>query len=403
MISVRLYLDKRAAKKGDPCPVKLMLNHHSETALLSLGVRVLPSKWDAKAQRVVGLANREAINAYLMERQTTVYNLLLRLTSSGDLLGLTLTEVKQKVEAVLSPEVDRSKLVVSRFEDYISKCRARRTRELYSATLRKVQAFDPRSSSLRFEAVTKDWLVRFDRWLMDHGCPHANGRSIHLRNLRAVFNDAIDNGITSAYPFRRFKIKNEATVKRAVSVDVLRSFFVFPVEPWQEKYVACFKLSFCLIGMNLVDLLSVPALPAGSDRLVYRRSKTGRMYDIKVEPEARSIIEKWKGRELLVSWGEGRKSYRSFLMQMDKALKKIGTSDPSSGSFVPAFPSLTTYVARHSWATVAAELDVPVDVISHALGHGMGNRTTAIYIDFDQRKVDAANRRVLDWVFYGKK
>jgi integrase len=155
--------------------------------------------------------------------------------------------------------------------------------------------------------------------------------------------------------------------------------------------------------MNLVDLLSVPALPAGSDRLVYRRSKTGRMYDIKVEPEARSIIEKWKGRELLVSWGEGRKSYRSFLMQMDKALKKIGTSDPSSGSFVPAFPSLTTYVARHSWATVAAELDVPVDVISHALGHGMGNRTTAIYIDFDQRKVDAANRRVLDWVFYGKK
>jgi hypothetical protein len=129
---------------------------------------------------------------------------------------LTLTEVKQKVEAVLSPEVDRSKLVVSRFEDYISKCRAKRTRELYSATLRKVQAFDPHSSSLRFEAVTKDWLVRFDRWLMDNGCPHANGRSIHLRNLRAVFNDAIDNGITSAYPFRRFKIKNEATVKRAV-------------------------------------------------------------------------------------------------------------------------------------------------------------------------------------------
>jgi integrase len=67
------------------------------------------------------------------------------------------------------------------------------------------------------------------------------------------------------------------------------------------------------------------------------------------------------------------------------------------------FPSLTTYWARHSWATIAASLDVPDDTISLALGHSARNATTAMYIERDLRKVDAANRRIIDYVFNGKK
>ena len=66
------------------------------------------------------------------------------------------------------------------------------------------------------------------------------------------------------------------------------------------------------------------------------------------------------------------------------------------------FPQISTYWARHSWATIAASLDIPRDTIAHALGHG-GNTVTDIYIDFDQSKVDKANRKILDWVLYGKK
>ena len=68
----------------------------------------------------------------------------------------------------------------------------------------------------------------------------------------------------------------------------------------------------------------------------------------------------------------------------------------------PLFPSLSSYWARHTWATIAASLDIPKETIAAALGHG-GNTVTDIYIDFDRRKVDEANRRVLDWVLYGKK
>ena len=69
--------------------------------------------------------------------------------------------------------------------------------------------------------------------------------------------------------------------------------------------------------------------------------------------------------------------------------------------FEPIVPGLTTYWARHTWATIAASLDVPKETIAHALGHG-NDTVTDIYIDFDKRKVDEANRKVLDFVF-GKK
>ena len=69
---------------------------------------------------------------------------------------------------------------------------------------------------------------------------------------------------------------------------------------------------------------------------------------------------------------------------------------------VPLFPKLTTYWARHTWPTIAASLDIPKETIAAALGHG-GNTVTDIYIDFDRRKVDEANRKVMDWVLYGKR
>ncbi len=68
----------------------------------------------------------------------------------------------------------------------------------------------------------------------------------------------------------------------------------------------------------------------------------------------------------------------------------------------PLFPHITTYWARHSRVTIAAELDIPKETIAAALGHG-GNSVTDVYIRFDERKIDEANRRVLDYVLYDKK
>lgn len=357
----------------------------------------------------------ESTNLFLLQTMARVSEIILKLTNAGDLVGLSAVEVKNRVASELRPDAGADNLFLARFRSYASLCKSQRTREIYQVTIKKVLTFDSHAESLSFEMVSKDWLSRFEAWLGSEagGCPSVNARSIHLRNVRAVFNDAIDNGVTAWYPFRTFKVKTEATKKRAVAVEVLRSLFSYPVT-WQEQYVDAFKLSFCLIGINLVDLLALNADQLVDGRLSYRRSKTGRLYDIKVEPEAAALIKKYHGRlGRLVSWGESRKHYTTFTYQMCRGLKSIGSTVKEWRTdelgvyrevevFRPAFPMLSSYVARHSWATIAASLDVPKDVIAHALGHG-GSSVTDIYIDFDQRKVDEANRRVLDWVFYGKK
>ena len=74
-----------------------------------------------------------------------------------------------------------------------------------------------------------------------------------------------------------------------------------------------------------------------------------------------------------------------------------------SKEIVPEWPGLTTYWARHTWATVAYSIDIPKDIISQALGHSSGSAVTEIYIERDLRRVDEANRRVLDWVLYGRR
>lgn len=357
----------------------------------------------------------ESTNLFLLQTMARVSEIILKLTNAGDLVGLSAVEVKNRVASELRPDAGADNLFLARFRSYASLCKSQRTREIYQVTIKKVLTFDSHAESLSFEMVSKDWLSRFEAWLGSEagGCPSVNARSIHLRNVRAVFNDAIDNGVTAWYPFRTFKVKTEATKKRAVAVEVLRSLFSYPVT-WQEQYVDAFKLSFCLIGINLVDLLALNADQLVDGRLSYRRSKTGRLYDIKVEPEAAALIEKYHGHlGRLLSWGENRKHYTTFTYQMCRGLKSIGSTVKEWRTdelgvyrevevFRPAFPMLSSYVARHSWATIAASLDVPKDVIAHALGHG-GSSVTDIYIDFDLRKVDEANRRVLDWVFYGKK
>lgn len=99
----------------------------------------------------------------------------------------------------------------------------------------------------------------------------------------------------------------------------------------------------------------------------------------------KTIIERNRGDGLLLSWAEGCTSYRQFAAKVNK--------------FLP--DNITTYYARHTWATIAASLDVPDDVISQALWHAARNSTTAIYIERSQRKVDEANRRVIDFVLKG--
>lgn len=416
MTSTRYYLDRRHKEASRPQPLKLCITKKGASAYIPVDVTLLQSQWDSTRQRVIDHPNRRGINAYLESRKATIDGLIMELTTAGKLAGKTAVQIKDIVLERLDPEADSANLFAVRFKAYGESRRAENTRELYCTTLKKMEAFDSRLRTLTFDMINKDWLYRFSEYLTGQGLSK-NTRNIYFRNIRAVFNDAIDRGLTNNYPMRKFDTTPEETVKRSLSVESLRELFSYPVEPWQQKYVEYFKLTFLLIGINTIDLLSCTPDSYKDGRLTYLRSKTGRLYNIKVEPEAAALIEKYKGNKLLVNFGEGRSKYHNFTGKCDKGLKAIGKTEqvenpawkPGSQKHryhihrVPAFPGLSVYWARHTWATIAYSLDIPDETIAAALGHGHGNRTTAIYIDKSIARVDEANRRVIDWVLYGKK
>lgn len=409
MATIRIYLDVRGVAKGNPAPLKLAITKHGSTTYLGLDVKVHPSQWDAKAERVKDAKNKVQINNYIHNRKSEVENLLMRLTADGELTGFTCTQIKNRLAEILFPKPDNSNSFVSRFERYISKLTNNSTIEKYSITLKRILEFDKHARTLSFENINKDWLTDFDQFLLKYN-PSKNSRNIHFRNIRAVFNDAIDNEITTAYPFRKFKIQPEPTVKRSLSIQQLRLLWNYPVESWQQRYLDIFKLTFYLIGINTIDLCNLKGIENG--RIVYRRAKTGRIYNIKVEPEALEIINRYRGTDYLLNLSESFTHYHTFVGKMDKGLKSIGPATMCENpSWKPdnkkhrlhvkresAFPGLSIYWARHTWATIASELDIPDATISAALGHSINNPTTAIYIDFNARKVDEANRKVIDYV-----
>lgn len=280
----------------------------------------------------------------------------------------------------------RCKTLYEYLMDYSNICKTTRTKELYIATANKVRNYDSKATL----DINLAWIEDFTRSMINEGLM-VNSYSIHLRNIRAVFNHAIKHDITNNYPFKRFSIPSGQTRKRNLSAERIREIFSAD-NLSSDKEVArdIFCLMFFLLGINGVDLLRATPAQLINGRLEYKRSKTGRLYSVEVMPEAQRLIEKYRGNEHLLYFCDNGMDYRKVMAKIDRSLKFFGEG-------------ITTYYARHSWATIAAGLDIPMETIAAALGHSNGFKITSIYVDFSQKKVDEANRRVIDYVLYNKK
>lgn len=403
MAQVKAYLDTRGRTPEQTSPIKITITHKGQSALLSLGIAVKEGEWDKVTRQVIKHPRRMAYNSYINKVISDFGAYILNCKMQGISLGKTAQELRDKLLAMLNPEEDKENEDDKRprytayFEEVISR-KHKSTATSYRHTLGRIRSFASDADSLRFEDLNKAWLERFGLWLEGQG-NSINTISIHYRNMRAVFNDAIDNEITTVYPFRRFKIRTMKTSKRALTIEELRQLWTAHTDEAEEQYLDMFKLIFLLIGINMVDLVSLKEItPEG--RIEFNRSKTKRFYSIKVEPEALAIINKYRGKGQLLSVLDRYANHQDFRKRTNKALQRLGgTTIGKQGAktYRPLFPTLTTYWARHTWATIASSLDIPKETIAQALGHG-GNSVTDIYIDFDRRKVDEANRKVIDYV-----
>lgn len=403
MAKIKLYLDTRNSKRGEESPLKLSIRNKNTSALIGLGISLLPSQWDARTEKVISHPRKSAYNTYISQRRLDAQEVILELMRTGDIDSMSASDIKKHIIRMMSPKEEEKQegTFLKSFLKFISEKSNPRTKEVYEYTLSRIHKFCPDADLLNFEDVTKEWLVSFETFL-EQTSPSKNARNIHLRNIRAVFNYGLDNEYTTAYPFRKFKIRDVPTAKRSLTVEQLRILFNYPVEPFQEQYLDMFKLIFFLIGINTVDLFNLKQENLQNGRITYIRAKTGRMYDIKVEPEAMEIIDKYRGKNYLINVLERYEDYRDYSNRLNDNLKRIGAvkriGRGGKKVITPLFPHLTTYYARHTWATLAYSIDIPKETISAALGHEIGSRITSIYINFDQRKVDEANRKLINYV-----
>lgn len=402
MAKSKLRLDTRRALKDGTYPVQIAVGHGSNI-YLATGVFLPAEDWDEKTQRAIGKSAKR-INSTLDTLLTRVANRILELKEGGSWPSLSSAQRRQMLTELDldAPTVDTPTLG-SLFDTVIA-TKSGSTAMLFQNTLKKLCAYcDP--YKLRFEKINRLWLDGFYASLSDLS---VNSRGAQMKNLRNVCNYAIDENITQNYPFRNYKIPSEDTAMRVLPIDKMRQLLSLPLSSYDTEHRDIFMLTFYLIGINMADLSALTKDSIVDGRIEYRRAKTGKFYSIKIEPEAQAILDKYPGKKHLLAQFDAYGDYHNYTAHLNYALRKIGPQKVVAGKpqytanhlpvMQPLEASISSYWARYSWATYAADLDIPKDTISEALGHQYGSKITGVYIKFSRDKIDAANRKVIDYV-----
>jgi integrase len=222
-----------------------------------------------------------------------------------------------------------------------------------------------------------------------------------------VVNYAIGEGQATTYAFKKFRIRREVSVKRSMSLEDMQRLWAWEgATEYEQWYLDIFKVSFGLCGMNVKDLYELMDTDVVDGRVERDRSKTDVHLSIRIEPEVWALIERHKGHDgHLLDIAERWHSHRDFLSRMNRGLRVIGKVEEERVGCVrrivsrePQWPWLSSYWARHTWATIAANMEIPIETIALGLGHAVGNAMTNVYIRPDLRRLDEANRRVMDAV-----
>lgn len=396
MITIKFYLDTRKESDNGEYPIMLKVTNERKAFMISTGIRVKERHWNGSI--IIQDSNHRAKNARLRflldEVEKIIYEEEKKESVSNDTLKRLIND------RVFNKKNKRT--LIDIIDEFIQTKSKPGTYKVYITTRKKIEDYD---KNVTLDTINTDWLSDFEKKLSSDGYK-TNYIAIQMRNIRAVFNFAIDKDYTSNYPFRRYKIKREETEKRNLSVEEVRQLIDYPCEEYQERYRDIFILMIYMIGINSADLFLMP--PIKGKKISYIRKKTNketvsnvRRIEFTLQPEAEEIIKKYAGKNYMLNIMDTYSNYVDFLHRMNLGLQKMGelkrVGRGGKKIITPAFPGITSYWARHTWATLAAELEIPKETIGAALGHA-GTSVTDIYINFDRKKIDEANRKVINYI-----
>lgn len=245
---------------------------------------------------------------------------------------------------------------------------------------------------LRLEDVSHRLMSDYEHYLLHKGIC-LNTVSCYLRSLRSLYNRAVDKGLVEQrQPFRRVFTGNQKTHKRALSAEDVRKLHALPLPERSFPAMVRDVFLFCLFacGMPLVDAAHLKKSQIKDGRICYARRKTARLVSVRILPYMQRILDRYSSAddEYVFPLLKVTKNYPRLLLRYNRALAKLRREGKLQGS-------LTSYVCRHTWASLAFEKNVDVAVISRGLGH-TSLRTTQIYLaDINIRRLDEANRKLI--------
>ena len=272
------------------------------------------------------------------------------------------------------------------------------TARTYENAYRRFKAFRE-DVDLTFDELTPDMIECYEAWLIDKRLKQ-NSIRCYLRTLNTLLCKAVEEGmLNNTNLFSHVRLSYVKTTKRAISEKELKVIANLELPENSTMALArdIFMFSFYMRGMPFVDIAYLRKTDLKNGMCTYCRKKTNQCLMVEWEKAQQKILDRYahqmENRSYLLPIikeedGTEYKQYQRMQININRALKKIG-------EMAELKMPLTTYVARHTWASVARDMNIPIAVISEGMGHN-SIKTTQVYLNsIDISRINEANKRII--------
>lgn len=404
-VTANIRPDTRTVNKLGKFPIKLVITFQRKKKLYSIGMDLAPEDWEKMQSK--NLKDRN-----LIERKKEMESIKTNATKFIKQLGDNFTyELFEQLMFGISKNIPKNKKdVFAEIEQKIAELQKSKQFGSVASYENTVVALKKYVTHLEFSSITVAFLKGWDEYQKNHGCnPTTIG--MRMRNIRHIVKRGIKNGaiLPEKYPFGqaandKYEIPSSQNIKKALDEDVIKKIIDYqPTHPSHAKAKAMFLFIYYCNGMNLSDVMNLRYENIDGDFLYFFRQKTIRTRKEQV-PVRLFLID--EAKEIISQWGQEMQSLKSYIFdylnddmtdeekyarrkyhrdQFNDRLKTISKR-------IGLTTNLSSYVARHSWATTLLRHDVPIGFISKGLGHSSILTTEKYLADFtDERKKDVGN------------
>lgn len=384
--------------KDRPGTIVYVVTHRRVARLVTTGYKVFPHEWDESKSKPVAVPDDE--------RAAVIRSITRKLERDLERLHEIIERFDKRCRGYSSDDVaaefrrtggeNTFFVFMERVIERLRQLKHAGTVKNYRAALGSFKRFR-NNVDIPVEAIDHVLMEDYQAYLTSTGVV-PNSVSFYTRILRAVYNRAAERGLTAdRRPFRTVFTGTEKTLKRAISISDIKRIKNLDLSPMPHLEFArdLFLFIFLCRGMPFIDAAFLKKTDIRNGVLTYRRQKTGQMLHIKVIEQMEDIIGRYSSQDspyllpvITRPGNDERKQYEAALRRVNNALKAVAKT-----ARLPV--PLTTYVARHAWASIAKSKNVPVNVISDALGHD-SIATTQVYLaSIDASTIDRANELIV--------